>query len=397
MPFSGGPMLHQPINKQYACGLVSVSSDDLSDEAFWAEIAHAREGSEIGFAIFYYSSSSFLPEDICESIERRCPGLEYAACSAAGEITPEGLSESSVLAILFPKPAFTVHPVSIGDLAEHGVDVVGNLARDARLEFLKRIGDDNERNCFAICLLDGLSYAEEAMTASIHWGLEGIPLLGGSASDSFHFNQTNVILNGQFQTNGAVLLLVHTELRFQVFKTDNFVPTEHKLIVTKSDPEKRIVYELNAAPAAREYSQTIGLDPENLSPLSFASFPLVIRVGGEHYCRSIQKVNEDGSLSFFCAVDDGIVLTVSKPIGMVRSTKAAFDALRSEFGQFDAVLGFDCTLRMVDAQNRQVKHRIAEIYRENNVVGFNTFGEQYNSMHLNQTFTGIAFARQSGA
>ena len=57
------------------------------------------------------------------------------------------------------------------------------------------------------------------------------------------------------------------------------------------------------------------------------------------------------------------------------------------------MLGFDCVLRRIDAQNRQATQRIAEIYRENNVVGFNTYGEQYLSMHLNQTFTGIAFGQ----
>jgi hypothetical protein len=40
---------------------------------------------------------------------------------------------------------------------------------------------------------------------------------------------------------------------------------------------------------------------------------------------------------------------------------------------------------------------MSELYRENNVVGFGTYGEQYRSMHLNQTFTGIAFGRPQAA
>jgi hypothetical protein len=27
----------------------------------------------------------------------------------------------------------------------------------------------------------------------------------------------------------------------------------------------------------------------------------------------------------------------------------------------------------------------------NNVIGFSTYGEQFRSMHLNQTFSGVAF------
>ena len=36
---------------------------------------------------------------------------------------------------------------------------------------------------------------------------------------------------------------------------------------------------------------------------------------------------------------------------------------------------------------------MSELYRANNVLGFATYGEQYQSMHLNQTLTGIAFGR----
>ena len=90
-------------------------------------------------------------------------------------------------------------------------------------------------------------------------------------------------------------------------------------------------------------------------------------------------------------VDDGIVLTIAEPEGMAQRTETAFDELRDELGAIDMVLGFDCVLRKVDASSRQVLRRVSEIYQKNNVVGFNTYGEQYISMHLNQTFTGIAF------
>jgi len=102
-------------------------------------------------------------------------------------------------------------------------------------------------------------------------------------------------------------------------------------------------------------------------------------------------VNEDYSLSFFCAVDDGIVLTVAEQTGMARTTKKALAAIDERLGKVDFVLGFDCVLRQIDARNRQVTHKISEIYRDYQVIGFNTYGEQYRSMHLNQTLTGVAF------
>ena len=131
--------------------------------------------------------------------------------------------------------------------------------------------------------------------------------------------------------------------------------------------------------------------------MSLASHPVVVRVGGEYYCRSIQKVNADGSLSFFCAIDDGIVLSIAQPKGMVESTRNAFEDIRERLGGIDVVLGFDCVLRRLDARNRQVFRDMSELYRANNVIGFGTYGEQYRSMHLNQTLTGIAFGLRQAA
>jgi hypothetical protein len=33
---------------------------------------------------------------------------------------------------------------------------------------------------------------------------------------------------------------------------------------------------------------------------------------------------------------------------------------------------------------------ISELYKKYNVIGFSTYGEQYNDLHLNHTFTGVA-------
>ncbi|MEM7425475.1 MAG: FIST N-terminal domain-containing protein [Pseudomonadota bacterium] len=378
-------------SKIYDCGIVTLWTADLDDVSFWSSVKSARDTVELSFAILYFSKSHFEASDICRKLAQTCPGMPYAACSTAGEITPAGMEEGQIVAILLPARLFDVHPLWIDDIVSAGFQSVFERVSVAKREFLKA-GNGDAAEKFALCFIDGMSFAEETVTAALHWGLDDIPLLGGSAGDNMNFSDTCVILNGKIGTNCAVLLLVRSKVPFRIFKTDNFVPTENKLVVTRSDPERRIVYEFNAAPAAEEYARIIGMDAGSLSPLSFASHPLVVRVGGQYYCRSIQKMNQDGSLSFFCAIDDGIVLTVAEPEGMAQTTSAVFDTVRSELGSIDMILGFDCVLRRIDAENRQVKHKISEIYRDNNVVGFNTYGEQHISMHLNQTFTGIAFS-----
>jgi len=271
-----------------------------------------------------------------------------------------------------------------------------------QVEALKRSLREREdparqRQVFAVCFIDGMSYAEEAVTSAIHWGLDDIPLIGGSAGDDMKFETTTLISNGVVASDCAIVALIATEVPFHVFKTENFVPTGEKLVVTASDPDRRIVREFNAGGAAEEFAAAIGIEPGALTPISFASHPVVVRVGGEYYCRSIQKVNPDGSLTFFCAIDDGIVLTIAQPKGMVESTRTALRQVGERLGGIDMILGFDCVLRRLDAQNRQVIREMSELYRVNNVIGFGTYGEQYRSMHLNQTFTGIAFGQRQAA
>ena len=37
-----------------------------------------------------------------------------------------------------------------------------------------------------------------------------------------------------------------------------------------------------------------------------------------------------------------------------------------------------------------LNERVSQLMVDNNVVGFATYGEQFNGMHVNQTFTGVA-------
>ena len=65
-----------------------------------------------------------------------------------------------------------------------------------------------------------------------------------------------------------------------------------------------------------------------------------------------------------------------------------------ELGDVALYLGFDCIHRRLDAEQRQILRDLEDLYRRHNVVGFNTYGEQYLSMHLNQTFSGVAIGKR---
>ena len=165
---------------------------------------------------------------------------------------------------------------------------------------------------FGVLLVDGLCRREEAVVTALQMALDEIPIVGGSAGDGLRFERTFVIHDGKAHTDAAVLALAATDLPFRTFRADHYEPTAIKMVVTEADIEKRIVKELNAEPAAKEYARVCGILDDRLDAFSFASHPVLVSVGGEHFVRSIQRVNPDGSLSFFCAIDEGLVFTAAR-------------------------------------------------------------------------------------
>ncbi len=175
----------------------------------------------------------------------------------------------------------------------------------------------------------------------------------------------------------------------RVFKFDNLEPSDVKMVVTDADPEARVVREINAEPAAREYARLVGKDPDQLSPFIFAAHPIVVRVGGQHHVRAIQKVEPNGDLTFFSAIDAGLVLTVAEARPIAAHLAAALAELSSG-GPPETIVACDCILRRVAVEQVQGMREVSDILAGHKVVGFSTYGEQFHSVHVNQTFTGLA-------
>lgn len=381
-------MPRQPQAKDYACGARSAWTAEPDAEAAIAGIAPLLNAGAIGQLLVFFSPH-YPAEALSAALSRHFPGVPVAGCTTAGEITPAGFTEGSLVVLAFPRTGFRFVSSVITDVRNLTVERAADTVRALRVK-LDRASRGVRANRFALSFIDGLSRSEEKIVSALGWALNDIPLVGGSAGDDFALTATTLLHNGETYRDAALLVIVETDRAVEPFKHDHFEPTALKMVVTASDSESRTVWELNAEPAAYEYAGMAGIDAGGLTRMSFAAHPVVVKIGGDYYCRSIQKVNDDGSLTFFCAIDDGVVLTVARPRDMVASVTAEFERLNAAVGRLDLVLAFECVLRRVDAENRQISHVLSDLYRRNNVVGFHTYGEQYRSMHLNQTFTGVA-------
>jgi len=162
--------------------------------------------------------------------------------------------------------------------------------------------------------------------------------------------------------------------------------------VTRVDPATRRVYEFDGYPALEAYARVLGLTPAEVTNEVTFMNPVTFRCNNEIYVRSIQKIEEDGSITFYCAVEEGMVLEVGGHREMETEFINTFSQLKSELGDIEFILGYNCILRALEAEQRELHDELGAILSAtaNHVIGFDTYGEQLNGLHINQTLVALA-------
>jgi len=314
-------------------------------------------------------------------------GVPVFGCSTAGQITTEGYEDQALLLLGFPRKNFRCASMLFEDLhPEHATRFAADAQKQA-----ERFPHTAGWNRFALIVADGLSKQEDLLVSTLDSVLENVPIFGGSAGDGLNFKQTFVLHEGEAHSRAAVLLLIETDLKFRGLAFDHFRPVGAQIVITSADPDDRIVHEINGAPAAQEYARLVGCNREALGPQVFAENPMMLRHNFNHYARAISDITQDGALSLMAAIDDGLILTLGKACGSLDALKEGLST-RNVSGQSpDFILGFDCVLRRLEFEQKQLMQEVSGILRSHRVIGFNTYGEQKSGVHMNQTFVGVAF------
>ncbi|NQY16375.1 nitric oxide-sensing protein NosP [Alteromonas sp.] len=345
--------------------------------------------------LLFHTSTLFDLDTVAKEISARFPHVNIVGCTSAGEFNKNGYGTEKLLAVAFLKNEFSIATALVPNLGEVNFDEAHDIASGLRRALQGRERRYDTEQHFVISVLDGLTRHEEHFLETFATAFGNIPHLGGSAGDDLKLEATYVFYNGEFHRDAAVLLLVGTGKPFTVFSIDHINSPVSKLVVTHADPESRTVYEINGEPAAQYYASLLGMKAEDLTPDVFSMFPLAVLVGGKYFIRSIQKVDlSTNGITFYCAVDIGIILTFVQLGDCIEALEGKLDELRTQLGEPAFVYACDCFLRRLEIQQGKNDHEIKRLQQKYKVAGFNAYGEHIHSVHLNQTFTGVYFAAQ---
>jgi hypothetical protein len=280
-----------------------------------------------------------------------------------------------------------------------GLPEVRAHVRELRLELARNAGPALT-HCFALLLVDAESRCEERLAAVLGMELNGVPLIGGSAGD-LYFNplghphgSTTLLHRNMPQRGAAILSLVASATPVIAYCHHHYIHGNKKFVITDADPARRLVREIDGRPALEVYAQACGFRKRPRGSLDFAPFPLMIRIGGHYYPRGMQRIYPDGTLEFACALEPGLVVALGKPGNMIARLDELLSAMRAQIGAPELIIGVDCAARTAYMEREGLTPGMEALMRPHAVTGFASLGEQFNTIHANNSFTCLGVATE---
>jgi hypothetical protein len=367
------------------------STGDTSDAA---EAVAADCGDSALTLLFASADHDF--EALGRDLAKRGVNRVIGACTGR-IISGHGFEPGGVAGFHLPAGRFATADTLFEDVAGMGLPELRARVHRLRLELGAGAGADLAHR-FALLLVDAEARCEERLAAVLGMELNGVPLIGGSAGD-LYFNplghppgSTRLLYHGGAKRGAAVLCLVASASPVIAYCHNHYLQSEKKFVITDADPARRLVREIDGRPALEVYAAACGFRRPPRESGDFAPYPLMIRIGGHYYARGMQRIYPDGALEFACALEPGLVVALAKSGDMIASLDALFANMRGQIGAPELVIGVDCAARTALMERQGLTKGIEALLRENAVTGFSSLGEQYNTIHANNSFTCLGVA-----
>ncbi len=327
-------------------------------------------------------------------------GIMRVIGAATGRIIgADGFEATGVSGFHLPAGRFAAADVVLEDVASMGLPEVRAHVRELRLELARNAGPELT-HCFALLLVDAESRCEERLAAVLGMELNGVPLIGGSAGDLYfnplgHPHGSATLLHRNMPQRGAAILsLVASATPVIAYCHHHYIHSNKKFVITDADPARRLVREIDGRPALEVYAQACGFRKRPRGSLDFAPFPLMIRIGGHYYPRGMQRIYPDGTLEFACALEPGLVVALGKPGNMIARLDELLSAMRGQIGAPELIIGVDCAARTAYMEREGLTPGMEALMRPHAVTGFASLGEQFNTIHANNSFTCLGVATE---
>lgn len=330
--------------------------------------------------------------------ERLPKDTRLVGASTGGEIDNEGVHDGTILLSALSGD-FEVGLGLGGGLSGDAISAGNKAVAQACQQLGIRNADLDSRKYVGMVIDDGFRYKKEELLLGMLERNQGLVLVGGGASDSeqdMAKQSALVHVDGEVVTDAALIALFKTDAPWGALRSHWYEPTGGTLRITKIDSTAKRALEIDGKPAAKRYSEMLGVPTDQLEfglPHGFSQSPTALRVGREYFLRAPWKVLPDDSILFANLLEEDMELEIMKMGDPVEATRKFFEVEMPRRVQNPrAALLFHCSGRMWTAYGGGFAQGLSETFKSAPpCAGFNVYFETYCGFHINTTLTSLVF------
>ncbi len=343
-------------------------------------------------AVIYFFSADFESKNIHTKIKNAFPQATCIGASMIGGWSSTAPLEKGIVAMSLTSAEIDEVFVSFREgVKKDPKKVARDILTDLKGTLRNRKTNPNEY--IGIILFDGLCLGEDIIKEFTTEKGFNIPLIGGAAADELAFKKTLIACDTRLSGDGALVMIMKMKVPFFYNHYVHYVPTSTSFTITRAEPLRRIVWEINGEPAAPYYAKLLGLSGvEDIKHLHFSRNPLGVVIGDTVYTRSPNAVIDGKGLQFYCFIEAGTKVHLLKQGDIIENARQALREAEEYVPSIQGAILFNCVLRYLEMKETNTLSAFNSIFKHMPFIGFNTYGEELFTHH-NQTLTALFIGR----
>lgn len=357
--------------------------------------------------VILYATAAYEQSALVSAVYEATGRTALVGCSAEGIISAQGSSEDpfAVMVTLIQSSELRFELARAGGLSADSAAA----GREIGSQLSKALAPDSMA---VLMFADGLTLNFDQFLQGYTASLAAprfLPLLGGTAGDSWEFRQTYQYHNGEVCSDGVVCVLIGGPLRVATGVNHGCIPIGKQRTITRA--EGPVIYEIDNKPALEVMREYVDIDEENDWPkaiqnlaLGFAAPREISKQYDEYVIRYIPaKDDQAGSIRIPTEVKagDGVWMTRRDHDKIQAGIDRLIADLRTQLGgeSPQLVLQFDCAGRGKVIFRQDQLQALQKRLREGVAAGtawsgFHCYSEigPVNQQNLFHNFTAVVLA-----
>lgn len=212
-----------------------------------------------------------------------------------------------------------------------------------------------------------------------------IPLIGGTVDCG------KISANGKIYDDSCAFMIIRNLTgKICVYKENIYHPTGKRFIATKTEPDKKLLIEVDGKPAEQFYREALSITKEEASTQTFKN-PFGRIYGNETYLISIKEIIGN-ALECYKQVNNMDILTLMEIEDYDAIINDTLNQIQTDLPNVSGILSVNCLFRyLLFQQENYLGTYLENMNRFHSHAGLVGLGEHYKKQHINQTMCCIAF------